>query len=227
MTKIDERKSEMMSGEKISILALKTDQQRPKLVDPGETAFTREALFVDGGIEPAFAASFGCFAIADVLHEVGNDTMVEADFAGLAGIKGAVGIEERARNRQPAPFHGFEGGLQVGFEVKSIMMVASDDPSRGDDKAVGIGDRQNVGGLSPLAPLVGDTLAAFLRQRVAAVQVKLRQVEIGADGLDALPPDPFETAIAAPFAKVVVDRLPTDLFFSSSWRAAAIGNCAH
>ena len=51
MTQVNEGKSEMMSAEKISILAVITDEQRSKLVDPGKTAFTREALLVDSSIE--------------------------------------------------------------------------------------------------------------------------------------------------------------------------------
>jgi hypothetical protein len=33
----------MMSAEKVGILAVETDEQRPKLVNPSETAFTGEA----------------------------------------------------------------------------------------------------------------------------------------------------------------------------------------
>ena len=53
----------MMSAEKVGILAIKTDEQRSKLVNPGETAFTGEALFVDRSIEEAFPPRLADFRL--------------------------------------------------------------------------------------------------------------------------------------------------------------------
>ena len=45
----------MMRTKKVAILAIKTDEQRPKLVNPGETAFAGEPLLVNRSIEDASA----------------------------------------------------------------------------------------------------------------------------------------------------------------------------
>jgi hypothetical protein len=62
---------------------------------------------------------------------------------------------------------------------------------------------------------------------MAAIQVQLRQIRDGADGLDAGLPDSLQTPIGTPFLEVVVDRLLTDLFFSGWLASGASGSCAH
>jgi hypothetical protein len=75
--------------------------------------------------------------------------------------------------------------------------------------------------------LVSDTVTAFLCQPMAAIEIQLRQIEVILDRLDTLLPDPLQTAIGAPFLKVIVDRVPAKLFFSGSFREGASGNCVH
>ena len=87
------------------ILAVIADEQRPKLVNPGETAFTGEALFIKGSIEEAFPSTFDGFPVALILADVGNDLVIETDFAGFQRIKGTVGVEECSGNRQSQALH--------------------------------------------------------------------------------------------------------------------------
>lgn len=51
MAKVNERKSKMMSSEKVGILAVIANEQRSELVNPGKTALTGEALLVDDSIK--------------------------------------------------------------------------------------------------------------------------------------------------------------------------------
>jgi len=173
MTQVNHGKSEMMPTEKVGIFPIITDQQSPKLVDPGETALTTEALLVDIGIEQPFTPAFNRLAITLVLGDVGDNAMIETDFARLAGIEGAVGIEQRTGNDQTPWLHQLESGLKVGFQTKSVVMIARYDPGRGDDIAVGIGHRQDIAGLGALARLVSHTFAAFFSQCMAAIQVQV------------------------------------------------------
>ena len=101
----------MMSTQEVGIFAVKADEQRAELINPGETAFVGKAPFVDLGVEQAFASTLGSLAIAFVLSDVGDNPIVETDFAGLAGIKSAVGVEKRACDVQAQALHAFEGGL--------------------------------------------------------------------------------------------------------------------
>lgn len=81
MTQINERESEMVSAKKVGILAVIANKQGTELIDPSKATFRREALFVNRRVEQAFPSAFGRFAVAFVLRNVGNDLMVETDFA--------------------------------------------------------------------------------------------------------------------------------------------------
>lgn len=169
MTQVNHGKSDVVTTEKVGILAIKTDQQSAKLVNPGETAFTGKALLVHLGIEEGFASAFGRFAVTFVLGDVGDHRMIETNLATVAGVEGTIRIEERPGNGQPQAFEGFEGGLKVGFQTKSVVMIACHDTRRSDDKAVGIGDGQNIAGFGPLTVLIGHAFTAFLSQGMATI----------------------------------------------------------
>ena len=141
MTQVNESKSEMMSAKKMGILAVIADDQSAKLVDPRKTAFTGEALFIDGGVEEAFPSAFDGFAVAFVLTDVGDDTVIETHLACIQRIKGAIGVEVGSANRQSQVLHVSEGGLQMRFEVESIVMVARHDPGRSHHVPLSVRDR--------------------------------------------------------------------------------------
>lgn len=112
MTQVDHSESDVMSTQAIGIFAVVADQQGAELVDPGETAFTGgEAALVDLRIEQTLAPAPGPFPIAGVLRDVGHELVIEADLTRLTGIKGGIGIEIGACNRQAKSLHGFEGRL--------------------------------------------------------------------------------------------------------------------
>src|SRR5579859_1356886 len=95
------------------------------------------------------------------------------------------------------------------FEVKSVIMIARDNLARGHYKAVGIGNRQDIAGLGTFASLISHTLTAFLGNGVRAIQVHLAQVQICLDGRHTALPDSRQAPIGAPFAPMVIHRLPT------------------
>lgn len=115
----------------------------------------------------------------------------------------------------------------MGFEVEGIVMIASNDSGGRQDIALSIGDGQNVAGLGFFASLVRHRLAAFLGNRMTAIEVQLLQVKVNLNDFEAMLPDQLPTSISAPLAKVVVDRLPTDLPFFGSSGSASIRICAH
>lgn len=227
MPQVNHGKSEMMSTKKVGVFAVKTKQQSAELVDPGETALAGEAAFIDLRVEEAFPSALGAFAVALVFGNVGNDTVIKADLTSIAGVEGTIGIEESTSDLQRQAFHEAECHLQVTLEVEGVMMIARHDPGRSHNVPVGFGDGQDIAGFGTFAPLVGNAFSAFLGDSVTTVQVQLRQVELVSNADDAALPDPFQTAIRAPFLKMVVNRLPTQLFFSGFPPSVAIGNCAH
>ncbi len=173
MTQINQGESNVVTTEKVGLLAIKTDQQSPKLVNPSKTAFTGEALLVQLGIEQALASPLGCFTVAFVFSDVRDHAMIEADFAPVAGVEGTISVENRPSNDQTLTFHRLEGGLKLSFQTKCVVMIVGDDRGRSDHIALGLGDRQDVTGFRPLARLVSHTFAAFLGNRMAAIEVQL------------------------------------------------------
>jgi len=216
-----------MSTKEVDIFAIKADQQSAKLVDPGKAALTGETLFVNIRIEQAFTSAFRCFAVPFVFDHVGNRPVIEADFAGVTGIEGTVSIEKCTSNRQSQWFHHLKGGLKMGFQTKSVVMIARYDAGRGHHIAIGIRDGQNIAGFSPLAGLVSHTFAAFLSDCMAAIEVQLGQIQVRMDRSDAGVPNTLPTAVRIPFLPVIVDGLPTDFFFSGLAGLGSMGNCAH
>jgi len=216
-----------MSTQKVGILAIKADEQSAELIHPGEGAFNDEALPVKLRVEQTLTPTLGGLAVALVLGDGGDKAMIEAHFPRIAGIEGAVGIEQRPGNAQLQPFQLFEGRLKIALQTKGVMVIARHQIRRGDHKAIAIGDGQDIARLGAFAWLVGHTLTAFLGNGMAAIQVQLRQIERGADRLEAGLPNLSETPVSTPFLEVVIDGLPTDLFFSGSLPSAATGRCLH
>ena len=52
MTQVNHSESDMMAAEKVGIFAIKADEQRAELVNPGETPFTGETLPVNRRLRP-------------------------------------------------------------------------------------------------------------------------------------------------------------------------------
>ncbi len=89
-----------MTYQEIRVLEVETDQKGTKLVNPGKRTFTDKADFVDFSVEEPFASTFDGLSFPFVFGHIGHDLMIEADFACLFRIEGAVRIEERASNDQ-------------------------------------------------------------------------------------------------------------------------------
>src|SRR5262245_17295112 len=227
MTKVDKGKDEMMGRQEIHVLTVMTDEQGPEFVDPSKRAFAAEALFVDLGIEQPFASTLDGFTVAFVLGHIGNNAVIEANTARLTGIEGTIGIEVGARNRDIQRFDRLEGRLPVGLEVECIVMMTGHNPGRGQAVTLGIRDGQNVAGLGALAGLITHTFTSLLGKGVTAVQVQPRQVQVSLNARNAVLPDSHQAPVLAPLPKMVVHRLPTDLFFVGSVGSAATGSSAH
>ena len=111
MAQVDHRESDVVTTHEVHILAIKTYEQSSEFVDPGKGTLAGKTMFVGIGIEKALATSFGMLAVAPVFGNVGNDTMIEADFASRFGIKSTIGIEVSTLKIEAQAFHELEGSL--------------------------------------------------------------------------------------------------------------------
>lgn len=112
-------------------------------------------------------------------------------------------------------------------QFEGVMLIARHNASRGDDVAVAVGEGQDIRSLGTLARLVGHVFAALLGDGVAAIQIHVGHVQVVFDHQDAVLPQPFQAAVAAPLAEVVIHRLPTDLFFVGSSGWGSMGRRCH
>ena len=113
------------------------------------------------------------------------------------------------------------------FQLEGVVVVASNGQRGSHDVAPRIRDRQNVGRLGSLASLVGHRLAAFLGDDMTAIQIQFRQIQVVPDGQNARLPHLFQAAISTPLAKMVVNGVIADFFFSGSSGSGSMGNRSH
>ncbi len=113
------------------------------------------------------------------------------------------------------------------LEIEGIVMIACNGLGGSHDVAIHVGDGQEVGGFGPFASLVGHRLAAFLGNGMAAIKIEFRKIQIVLDGQNACFPCLLEASIPAPLAKVIVNGVMTDFFFSGSPGSGSMGRRAH
>jgi len=110
------------------------------------------------------------------------------------------------------------------FQFIGIMMMTGHQGRGGDHKALSIGDGQDVGGLGAFARLITYRFTAFLGNSVAAIQIEFRKIQRLLDSQNAGLPHFFQATIPAPLAKMVVNRVMADFFFSGSPGTLSMGN---
>jgi hypothetical protein len=173
-------------------------------------------VLIDLGIEQAFTTAFWRFAAALIFWGVGDETIVKAGLAGILGVESHVGIEVGTGNRQAQALEILECLLKVRFEVECVCVIACHDPGGRQHKAMPVADGQDIRGLGFLASLIGHRLAAFLGNGMTAIQVQPCEVQVISNDLNTVLPEPLQASVPAPFAIVMVDRLPADFFFVGS-----------
>ena len=87
----------------------------------------------------SLSATFDRFAIALVFRNVGFHAIIPQQFPGCTRIEAAIRIEKGTFVVQTTAFHIPERILEFLFELIAIVMIASNDTSRGNNVAVRIG----------------------------------------------------------------------------------------
>jgi hypothetical protein len=114
-----------MEPEKIVPFALKSYQQRPKLVDPGEGTFNREAPFVHVAVEIPLPTAFCRFSTSLVFINVRNNASVPEHLTRSAGVKTTVRIEECTRIRQSSPLQVSKQLFERLRQLIRIVVITS------------------------------------------------------------------------------------------------------
>ena len=151
-----------MEPEKIATFTLKSYQQRPELVDPGEGTFNCEPSFVHVAVEMPLSTTFRRFSTALVFINVRNNASVPEHLACSAGIKTTVRIEECTRIRQSSPFQVSKQLFERLCQLIRIIVIASKNIGRRKNIAIAINQRQDVTGFGFLPALIGYAFAPFL-----------------------------------------------------------------
>ncbi len=142
-------------------LALKSDQQGLKLVNPGEGSLTDEPMFVHNGVEMAFAPTFDRLSVAFVLCNIGLHSAIPQQFACCARIETAIHVEERILVVQPTALHVSKDVFELLLKLIAIIMVTSNNISRRNNIPIGISHWQDIARLCLLSPLICYCFAPF------------------------------------------------------------------
>ncbi len=150
-----------MEPEEIDIFALKSDQQRPKIVDPCEGSFNREALFVHVAVEMPLSTAFRRFSTTFVFINVWNNTSIPEHLACSTRVKTTVCVEERVLIRQSRALQVSKQLLERLRQLIRVVMIASYNLGRRKNVPIAINYWQDVARFGFLSPLIGYTFAPF------------------------------------------------------------------
>lgn len=144
-------------------LALKTDQQGLKFVNPCERSLTDEAVFVHDWVEMPFPSALDRLSVAFVFRNVRFDASIPQQLPCCSCVKATIHVEEGAPIVQPAALHGSEHVFELLLKHIAVVMVASNHPGGGNNIAVAVSYRQDVACLSFLSALIRYFFAPFLQ----------------------------------------------------------------
>jgi len=82
IAEVDQRERQTVQTEEIGVLPLEPHQECLELVDPGKRALGTKAMLVDFWIEQTLPTALAMLAVAQVLRNVGNDSIVETHLPG-------------------------------------------------------------------------------------------------------------------------------------------------
>ena len=86
----------------------------------------------------SFSTAFDRFSITLVFRNIGFHAIIPQQFSCCTRIKAAVGIEKGTFVVQTTAFHIPESILEFLFEPVTIVMITSNDTSRGNNVAIRI-----------------------------------------------------------------------------------------
>ena len=151
----------MMEAETVRRFPFKADQQGLEFVNPGECSLTHETVSIDLAVKMSFAATLHKLSVAFIFCNIGDQPMIPEQLPCRTGIKTAIGIEEGTFIIQLIPLHVSNQVLEFLFQIIAVIMIARNNPSCRDDRAIAVGYWQDIAGFGLLSPLVGDRFAPF------------------------------------------------------------------
>src|SRR3712207_4053217 len=151
-----------MESEEIDIFAFKSDQQRPKLVDPGEGSLNRETPFVHVAVEMPLSTAFRRFSATFVFSNVRNNAGIPEQLARSTRVKTTVCIEVRAFIRQSGALQVSKQLLECLRQLICVVMIARNNLGRRKNIPIAIDHGQDIACFGFLAPLIDYAFAPFL-----------------------------------------------------------------
>ena len=79
----------------VDIFALKSNEERPKCVNPGKGPFNGKTILIDFSIKVALSTAFRRLSATFVFRNVGFDAIVPEPFAYHLRIKACIRVEDR------------------------------------------------------------------------------------------------------------------------------------
>jgi len=79
----------------------------------------------------------------------------------------------------------------MGFQIKSVMMIAGYDPGCGNNRPISINNRQDIAGFGGLRILIFNTFTALFGGGMRPIPIPTGQIQFIGNGLYTLLPHPF------------------------------------
>ena len=150
-----------MKAEKVHLLALKPDEEPLEFINPGKSAFSDKAFFVDGAVKMALTPALRPFTIAFVFRNIRSNATVPQEFARIFGVKGTVSIKEGVPIRKFQVIKLAKQVFETVNEGVTIIMIASNHLTRRKNVAIGVRYWDDVAGFRLFSALIGDRFAPF------------------------------------------------------------------
>ena len=143
----------------------KDDAIKPLIRQPtlsrGYPGKSERAVFVHRAVKMALAPALGALPIAFVFRNIRSYAAIPKQFTGLFCVKRTIGIKVGV---SIAEFKLIELPKQVSYAIGqliTIIMVASNHFTCGDNEAIGVRYGNNIAGFGLFSTLIGDRFAPF------------------------------------------------------------------
>ena len=118
-------------------------------------------MLIDRAVKLPCAATLHRLAVPFIFSNLGNQPMLPEPLAGSTGIKATICIEKSTLLVAFVAFHIRNQILEWLLHLMTVMVMASHDSRRANDRPIAVRYRQDSAGFGLRASLIGDGFAPF------------------------------------------------------------------
>lgn len=177
---IDQRIGQIFESQEMRFLGLKTDQKPSKFIFPGKRPFHGKSQGIDHLIPETWTPPFRSrlLAIAGILFDIRKQPAIKNFFPVCPTIKARIQIDRNTPERHPHRPDDAPQFIQRIRKQHHIWRIGGVDSHRSQKISGIIDDAQSFAPCMPLMSCISDGLAPFFGNRIRAVPMQHRQVDL-------------------------------------------------